>query len=198
MSEYTRNAVAKFESESGRKLSSVQTPFIPDADWARDDDIPGRFAASCASHAATCLYLGRVGRPDISVPVQRLCGQVSKWTVIEDQTLIRLISYLACHTDCILYGKLAPCDLFDLTLRLYTDADWNGDATTTRSTSGVCLELHSPSSGRCWPICWVTGKQTSTSSSTAESEVVAFSACDATEYPCNCSLKKYLAVSDCP
>ena len=58
---------------------------------------------------------------------------------------------------------------------MYTDADWNGDPTTTKSTNGLYVELWSPSSGHCWPITWQSKKQTCTSSSTAEAEVISLS-----------------------
>ena len=43
-----------------------------------------------------------------------------------------------------LVGTLSPDALTGLQLELSTDADWNGDACTTRSVSGMHLELVNP------------------------------------------------------
>ena len=67
---------------------------------------------------------------------------------------------------------MSPADLDDVVLAVYTDADWNGDAATTKSTNGLWIELHSPSSGRSWGLTWRAWKQTCSSSSTAEAETI--------------------------
>ena len=43
-----------------------------------------------------------------------------------------------------LVGTLSPDDVTGLQLELSTDTDWNGDACTTRSVSGMHLELVNP------------------------------------------------------
>ena len=175
MSDYTRNAVSRFKDEFGRNLRNVSSPFISDHDWSQCSDKPGVFHKSCSSYTATCLFLGRVGRPDISTATQRLCTAVAKWTETEDAALVRLMGYLEQNADLALFGSLSPEDLEDLLLVLFTDADWAGDASTSKSTSGCWLELCSPKSGRTWPIAWSTCKQTATASSTCEAETVALS-----------------------
>jgi hypothetical protein len=70
---------------------------------------------------------------------------------------------------------LGPDDLADLELRVWTDADWNGNPNTSRSTSGLYIELFSPASGHTFPLVWRTALQTSTASSSAESETVSLS-----------------------
>ena len=55
-------------------------------------------------------------------------------------------------------------------LRLYVDADFAGDRLTGKSTSGRFLILYGPSTF--FPLAWVSKRQTSTSRSTTESEVV--------------------------
>ena len=135
MIEYSRNMTSKFQEEYGRSLKPVLTPYPSDKDWSAVSDKPGVFASTCASHVASALFLGRVGRPDISTAVQRLCTMVSKWTVTEDAALIRLMSYVAHNAAVKLTASLSPADLSDLVLNLYTDADWAGDPTTTKSTT---------------------------------------------------------------
>jgi hypothetical protein len=175
MSDYSANLCKKFQEELGRDLRKVSTPYLTDAEWSQDCEDTGKFSDSCSSHVASALFLARVGRPDLSTPVQRLCTKVSRWTTVEDSALVRMVSYLWWHTDLVLVGSLGPADREDVVLRLYTDADWSGDGASTKSTSGCWLELWSPTSGRTWPICWSTTKQTATASSTCEAELVALS-----------------------
>jgi hypothetical protein len=100
---------------------------------------------------------------------------VSRWTVADDAALIRLMGYLKHQANLGLTGTLGPDDLLDLELRVWTDADWNGNPNTTKSTSGLYIELFSPTSGHEFPIVWRTALQTSTASSSAESETVSLS-----------------------
>jgi histone deacetylase 1/2 len=59
-------------------------------------------------------------------------------------------------------------------LRLYVDADFAGSREDTKSTSGGFLALAGENTF--FPLSWVSKKQTSTSKSTAESELVSLSA----------------------
>ena len=45
------------------KLPSASTPYVSDETWATEPAGPGRFAATCTSHAATIIFLARVARP---------------------------------------------------------------------------------------------------------------------------------------
>jgi hypothetical protein len=85
------------------------------------------------------------------------------------------MGYLRHQASLGLVGTLGPDDLGDLEIRVWTDADWNGNPNTSRSTSGLYIELFSPSSGHAFPIVWRTALQTSTASSSAESETVSLS-----------------------
>ena len=174
MNDYIRSAVEKFTAEFGRGLSKVSSPYLTNEEWA-EEGVPGHFAPNCASHVATLLFASRVARPDISVAVQRLCRVVSKWTTTHDAALVRLYAYLKWTGHIALRATLAPTDLRDVHLVLWSDADWCGDAEDTKSTSGALLELYSASSGRRWPLSLAVQRQSATSSSTAEAETVALS-----------------------
>ena len=58
-------------------------------------------------------------------------------------------------------------------LKLYVDADFAGDREDTKSTSGGFLALAGDNTF--FPLAWVSKKQTSTSKSTAEAELVSLS-----------------------
>ena len=171
MDSYTTNAIMKFKEQEQVKLPRVSSPFLTKEEWAQEGQ-PGIYSESCASYVATLLFLSRVARPDISVAVQRLCKVVTKWTTTHDAAILRLYGYLDTSGPMALRGELSPKDLQDVEIAMWTDADWCGDAEDTKSTSGMLLEIHCPSSGRRWPVCWAVRKQGATSSSTAEAETV--------------------------
>eukprot|EP00972_Heterocapsa_arctica_P059558 8783674-Heterocapsa_arctica.AAC.1 len=52
------------------------------------------------------------------------------------------------------------------------DADLQGDMETTKSTSGLWLEVRSADGARCWPLTWRSKRQGSTASSTCEAEYI--------------------------
>ena len=150
--------------------SRLRTP--ENKEWKPEDDEVGRFAEDIASYAASGLFASLVARPDIAVAVQRMCSRVTKWTVPDDERLLRFMAYIAQELDLELAGTLSPDDLEDLELVVWPDADWNGDVHTTRSTSGLFVELCGVESGNAFPLTWKVSHQTATASSSAESETV--------------------------
>lgn len=181
MADYIRNAFKKFSEEHAGRLRNVTSPFLTDKEWAVHSEVAGRYAASCSSHVATLLFLMRVARPDIAVPVQRMCSQVSRWDEVCDDALVRAMTYLDSTVDYSLVGVLAPGDEEGLTVDVFPDTDWNGDACTTRSTNGCFVELRCDSSDHSWPVSWYAKKQTATSSSSAEAETIGLSVALRTE-----------------
>ena len=153
---------------------AVDAPYISDEAWAQDDEEPGRFADIAASHAATSLFLDRVGRPDLVAATQRLCSGVSRLTKAHDLALIRLMMYAACTPEKVLSGVLSPSGLLDLLLLTFSDADLNGDPMASKSVAGWLIELFAPASRRSFPLSWGSSRKTSTGGSTAETETVAF------------------------
>ena len=127
------------------------------------------------SYVASALFASLAGRPDISTAVRRLTTRVTRWTVPDDAALVRLMAYFKAEASLELVGTLSPDDVTGLQQDLSTDADWNGDACTTRSVCGMHLELVNPKSGNVFPLAWRSSSQSATSCSTAESEVVALS-----------------------
>ena len=173
MVDYFKGAIDRFIEEYSGNLHKATSPFISDKEWSAvstDANQAGRFSQSAASHVATFLFGDRVCRPDIAGPVQRLCRHVSRWEIADDLALVRLCAYLNTFPDLELIGELSPDDLEDLVINCYSDADWNGDGSTSKSTDGVWVELASPSSGRFFQIVWRSSLQKFTASASAESE----------------------------
>jgi len=65
--------------------------------------------------------------------------------------------------------------LLDCELHFYPDADLAGDHSSTRSISGLWVELVSSDGLRSWPVAWSSKKQTATASSTCEAEMLSLS-----------------------
>ena len=86
-----------------------------------------------------------------------------------DKQLYRLICYIHTTKHYKLVGVVGD-KLDDLKLRLYVDADFCGERLHTKSTNGGYLVLVGPNTW--FPLAWVSKKQTMTSRSTTESEIV--------------------------
>ena len=135
----------------------------------------GAFQAKPSSYVASALFASLVGRPDLSTAVRRLSTRVTRWTVPDDAAMTRMMAYCKWEAGLELRGTLSPLDEPNLAIILWTDADWNGDPSHTRSVSGAHIEIVGMESGNTFPITWRAGSQGATSNSSAESEVVALS-----------------------
>lgn len=172
MNAFLQNAVRTYMHEIGvSSLPFVATPFLEDRFADKPGDV-GNQSSTCASHLMKLLYAARMCRPDITVAVTRLASFVSKWQPEHDAKLKRLMSYVHHHADYELNFCLTEQDLQTCVLALSPDADLAGDLSSTKSTSGMWLEIRSQDGKRSWPIAWYSKKQTATSGSTCESEVV--------------------------
>ena len=60
--------------------------------------ISGEVSQVCSQIVLTCLYLARIGRPDILWSVNKLAQSVTLWTGACDERLARLISHTH-HTN---------------------------------------------------------------------------------------------------
>ena len=120
-----------------------------------------------------CLYLARIGRPDVLWSVNKLARSITKWTKACDKRLSRFISYIH-HTCeykqyCYVGNTAKQCRL-----GLFQDSDFAGDLEDSRSTSGgtLCvLGIHT-----FVPISWMCKKQISVSHSSTESEIISLDA----------------------
>ena len=116
-----------------------------------------------------CLYLARIGRPDILWSVNKLARSITKWTRACDKRLNRLISFIH-HTSeykqyCHVGNTAKQCRL-----GLFQDSDFAGDLEDSKSTSGGTLCVFG--SHTFVPISWMCKKQTAVSHSSTESETI--------------------------
>ena len=58
-----------------------------------ENESVGELSTVCSQIVLECLFLARIGRPDILWSVNKLARAVTKWTKACDKRLARLISY---------------------------------------------------------------------------------------------------------
>ena len=133
----------------------------------------GELSQVCSQFFLKCLYLARIGRPDILWSVNKLARSITKWTKACDKRLNRLISYFHhiceykqyCHV-----GNTAK----QCRLGLFQDSDIAGDLEDSKSTSGGTMCIFG--SHTFVPISWMCKKQTAVSHSSTESEIISWDA----------------------
>ena len=76
-------------------LRTVVTPALDDPVMPPEDTVePGKLAPISARIILKCLYLARIGRPDLLFAVNVLARQVRSWTRAFDKRRERLIAYI--------------------------------------------------------------------------------------------------------
>ena len=92
----------------------------------------GDLSQVCFQIVLKCLYLARIGRPDILWSVNKLARSITKWTKACDKRLNRLISYIHhTHKRKSKSSEFASCEV-----------RWNGETS--------CLPLRKSASIRQW------------------------------------------------
>ena len=80
-----------------------------------------------------CLYLARIGGPDILWSVNKFARAVTKWTKACDKRSARLISYIHCTSEfrpyCYVGNTAQQCRR-----ELFQDSDFAGDLEDSKST----------------------------------------------------------------
>ena len=133
----------------------------------------GELSQVCSQIVLKCLYLARIGRPDILWSVNKYARSITKWTKDCDKRLNRLISYIH-HTCeykqyCYVGNTAKQCRL-----GLFQDSDFAGDLEDSKSTSGRTLSVFG---GHAFvPTSWMCKRQTSVSHSSTESEIISLDA----------------------
>ena len=118
------------------------------------------------SLVGSLLYLMVATRPDIADAVNKLCRQMAKPTVANLKAAKRVLAYVL-HTKhlSIIFRRGTKLEVVG-----YSDADWAGDDSTRRSTTGYIFMI----GDGC--ISWKSQLQRSVALSTAEAEYMALAA----------------------
>ena len=161
-------------NKTTQQLYKVSTPCI-DVHHFKEEEMKsvGELPQVCSPIVLKCLYLARIGRPDILWSVNKLARSISKWTKACDKRLNRLISCVH-HTCeykqyCHVGNTAKQCRL-----GLFQDSDFAGDLDDSKSTSGGTLCIFG--SHKFVPISWMCKKQTAVSQSSTESEIISLDA----------------------
>ena len=86
------------------QLHKVSGPCLDDHQYKQAElESVGELSQVCSQIVLKCLYLARIGRPDILWSVNKLARAITKWTQTCDRRLAKLISYIhhTMHSDSI-------------------------------------------------------------------------------------------------
>ena len=144
----------EFANKTNQQSYKVATPCMDGHQFEEEES--ESVGELCSQIVLKCLYLARIGRPDISWSVNKLARGVTKWTKACDKRLNRLITAKQCR------------------LGLFQDSDFAGDLEDSKSTSGGTLCIFG--SHTSIPISWMCNKQTSVSHSSTEAEIMSLDA----------------------
>ena len=126
-------------NKTTQQLYKVSTPCIDDHHFKEEGTKSvGELSNTCSQNVLKCLYLERIGRPDILWSANKLARSITKWTKACDKRLNRLISNIH-HTSeykqhCHVGNTAKHCRL-----GLFQDSDFAGDFEDSKSTSGGTL-----------------------------------------------------------
>ena len=170
MEDFILQSCEAYASLTGQNLQEAESPYVADGslcetDWTTGGELEG----SASKMLMKLLWLARSARPDLMKGISDLRRRVTCWSRADDKRLDRLVCYLWSSRTHKLFGQIAD-PVEDLKTVLYTDPDHSSGIDFTRSTSGTLLCIEGPSSF--WPLSWMRKKQTSTSRSTTEAEIV--------------------------
>ena len=102
MEGHAKKCVQRYRELANRttqQLYKVSTPCIDDHHFKEEElKSLGELSKVCSQIVLKCLYLVRIGRPDILWSVNKLARSITKWTKACDKKLSRMISYI--HHAC--------------------------------------------------------------------------------------------------
>ena len=129
---------------SRNSLRAVATPSLDDHQLKLEDfEVEGNLQKEAARVIMKMLYGARLVRYELLWPICSIARQVSKWTRACDKRLHRLVSYIA-HTPEDTLESFVGDDAALCHPVLYTDADFAGDLTSSKSTSGAYIAIVGP------------------------------------------------------
>ncbi|CAM8927908.1 unnamed protein product [Rhodiola kirilowii] len=144
----------------------VNTPSSPNESLVKDDGSPKTDATIYRGMIGSLLYL-TASRPDIMFSVCQCARFQAEPRESHVKAVKRILRYLKGTEKLVLWYPRVK----SLSLEGFTDADFAGDRTDRKSTSGMAQFL-----GSCL-VSWGSKKQNSVALSTAEAEYIAAAAC---------------------
>ena len=158
---YTEFILKKFGFNESKPVITPTDASVPLSKSTDDDKMFD--AVTYQSSVGSLLYLSTKTRPDIAYAVSNVSKYCSKPTHRHWCAVKRIFRYLKGTMNLgISYQRFESDDCVG-----FSDADWAGDVSDRKSTSGYCFKF-----GRSL-ISWRSNKQTCVALSTAEAEYVA-------------------------
>ena len=153
-------------------LKPARTPFLDESkvENSSSDNEEGLLAPIACKVLMKILYGARLARFDQLRPIAALASKITKWDSVCDRMLHRLVCYINSSLGYKLKGHIGDSNK-DLTLTLFSDADFAGCLDAAKSTSGVLIALTRPNAF--FPLSAISKKQPCVSHSTPEAEIVA-------------------------
>ena len=167
---HAKNYVERFcelSNKTTQQFCKVSTHCIDDH-HSNEEEMKSVIELSpvCSQTVLKCLYMARIGRPDILCLVNTLARSITKWTKACDKRLCRLLSCI--HRTC---EHKQYCHVENIAkqcvLGLFQCSDFAGDLEDSKSTSGGTFCVFG--SHTFVPISWICNKQTSVSHCSTES-----------------------------
>ena len=128
-------------NKTTQELYKVSIPCMDDHQFKEEENgSVGESSVVCSQIDQKCLYLARIGRPDILWSVNKLARALTKWTKACDKRSARLISYI--HHTCEYRQYCYVTNKHSTTvcrLGFFEDSDFAGDMDNPKSTSGGIL-----------------------------------------------------------
>ena len=127
-------------NKTTQQLYKVSTPCIGDHHFKEEElKSVGELSSVCSQIVLKCLYLARIGRPDIPWSVNKLARSITKM----DQGLWQtIISFDLLHPSHMWIQTVLLCGKLCQTVQIGTvfqDSDFAGDLEDSKSTSGGLL-----------------------------------------------------------
>ena len=158
-------------NKTTEQLYKVSTPCIDDHHFKEEETKSvGDLSNTCSQIVLKCLYLARIGRPDILWTVNKLARSITKWTKACDKCLNRLISYI--HHTCE-YKQYCHVGNTAKQLQIGTVFKTLISREILQIQNPLRVAHYAFSAGHTFvPISWMCKKQTSVSHSSTESEII--------------------------
>ena len=161
---YLEGVLKKFDMENCKPVSTPLEFGKKYEELSKEDE---QFDTRTYQRAIGCLtYAATISRPDLSTAVSVLSKFMSKPGVEHWKGVKRVLRYVQGTLD---YGLMYSADDTSTTLTGYTDADWAGDLSTRRSTTGYVFQVQGNT------VSWCSKRQGCVARSTTEAEYIALS-----------------------
>lgn len=171
---YVTSMVAEYMNDIGKTQLREEHSTAYDEEYTGTDhlhEVPSSFQYG-GKYVGKLLYLTRCSRPECTFGTQRLSAKVSSWDQLGDKKLERMMCYLNCTSEYVLFFEIYVDELDALEVEGYVDPDHAGDRQDKKGTTGILTALVNQR-GTFAAVDWGTKKQGAAAFSTPDAEITA-------------------------